>query len=62
VLFTLVKACKGVVIKEKFEMNLLQYWTAPKKLRISIILFGSGHFTITSILEGLIFNCPPPTI
>jgi hypothetical protein len=32
VLFTLVKAYKGVAIKEKFEMNLLQYWTAPKKI------------------------------
>jgi hypothetical protein len=62
VFFTLVKACKGDSIKEKFEMNLLQYCTAPKKLWISITLFGSGQFTITSILEGSIFNCPPPTI
>jgi hypothetical protein len=43
-------------------MNLLQYWIAPKKLCILVTLLGSGQFTITSILEGPIFYCPPPTI
>jgi hypothetical protein len=43
-------------------MNLLQYYTAPKKLHISVTLLVSSQFTITSILERSIFNCPPPTI
>jgi hypothetical protein len=43
-------------MKEKLGMNLLQYWTAPKNLQTSVTLFGSGQFTITSILEGPIFN------
>jgi hypothetical protein len=43
-------------------MNPLQYWTTPKKLRTKVTLFGSSQFTITLILEGSIFNCPPPTI
>jgi hypothetical protein len=47
VFFTLVKACKGVAIKEKFEMNFLQYWTGPKKLSISVTFLGSGQFSIT---------------
>jgi hypothetical protein len=62
VFFILIRACKGAAINEKFEMNLLQYWTAPKKLQILVTFLGSGQFTITSILEGSIFNCPPPRI
>jgi hypothetical protein len=62
VFFTLVKACIGDAMKEKLGMNLLQYWNEPRKLQTLVTLFGSGQFSITSILEGSIFNCPPPTI
>jgi len=55
----LVKAYKGYVINEKLAINFHQYWTTPKKLLTSVVDVGLRQFTLTSTLEGSIFNSQP---
>ena len=49
---TLFNACNGAVMEENPEMNFLQYWTAPRKLLISVTVLGRGQFTMTTTLAG----------
>jgi len=49
----------GAAIKEKLEINFLQYCAAPKKLLTLVADLGLGQFTMTATLEGSIFNSPP---
>jgi hypothetical protein len=46
-LFTLVNACKGDAIREKFAINFLQYYVSPMKLLTSVTFVGFGQFTMT---------------
>ena len=43
-------------------MKFLKYYATPKKLLTSIADLGLSQFTMTTTLEGSIFNSPPPTM
>ncbi|KAJ0479676.1 hypothetical protein HanIR_Chr13g0622781 [Helianthus annuus] len=51
-LFLRVRKVRGAAILEKFSIKRLYYPANPKKLRISVGVFGSCQFMTASTLAG----------